>query len=112
MSYRRSDDLLYLAIPTTGAISEVLDTSYMDHFTFVVSKEDTGNSTVATWQVEGSSDGTVWAALQNTQQTCNNSNPETSVSLQWNSFVHLRVKFVTISSGGDTYRVHFSARGI
>ena len=112
MSYRRASDQIYLDTPATGTKTEELDTTYMDHYTFVVSKEDTGNSTVATWEVEGSVDGETWAVLQNTQQTCNNANPITSASLQWESFRFLRVSFNTVSADGDTYKVYFGAKGV
>lgn len=112
MSYRRSDDQIYLDTPATGSKSEELEATYMDNWTFVVNKVDTANSTVVTWEIEGSVDGTVWTALQNTQQVCNNANPTTSVSLEWQSFKKLRVSFLTVTADGDTYKVHFAARGV
>ena len=102
---------VYDAIPVTGTKTNSIDVSLLDNVAIVV-ELSVGSSTTATVTPEASIDDTNWVPLTEQTLSVNPSDTIALFNLNQVPFTNIRISFDLIASGGDTFTVDASAKGL
>ena len=98
------------AVPTTGTKSTSMNVTLLDNVAIVV--ELTGSTTTATVTPEASIDDTVWVPLIQNTLSVSPSDKVALFNLNQVPFNFVRISFDLIVSGGDTFTVDVTAKGL
>lgn len=100
---------IFTGIPAEGGITDAVNGQLLKQLGFFVISQ--GVTSSMSFVIEVSVDNVTWSKLGNTLTTVGPDNPVGTITMQHNPFQWLRLRFVTIASGGDAFEVRIGSKG-